>query len=284
MAIRISVFGGANMDILGVPEGELRLRDSNIGRVILRPGGVGRNIAEQIVRLGGRCALFTVFGTDSLADMLCASCARLGIDITHALTAEGATCVYLCLHEESGDMLAAVNDMRLTRLLTPDYAKKNMDRINAADLCVLDANAPVETVRYIAENAAVPLFMDPVSVAKLDRARAVLPRLAAIKPNILEARALTGCQDAAECANALVRGGAQKAFVSLGAEGICCADHTGCRTIPVRRPSAAVKTGVGDALCAGLAMALAAGENTWECAEYGMRCAADFLENEEENT
>ena len=36
----IAVFGGANMDILGMPAGELRLRDSNVGRVILRPGGV----------------------------------------------------------------------------------------------------------------------------------------------------------------------------------------------------------------------------------------------------
>ena len=99
------------MDILGMPAEKLLLRDSNIGHVTLRPGGVGRNIAEQLVRLGCKCTLLTAFGTDSLADALCASCARLGIDISHALTAQGNTCVYLCLHDETGDMLAAINDI-----------------------------------------------------------------------------------------------------------------------------------------------------------------------------
>ena len=278
----IAVFGGANMDILGMPRDALLLRDSNIGRVILRPGGVGRNIAQQIAMQGIPVTLFTVFGNDSLADALCASCARLGIDITHALMADGNTCVYLCLHEQNGDMLAAVNDMRLTERLTPEYAETCMERINEAGLCVLDANPPVETVAYIAAHAAVPLLMDPVSCAKLDRARAALPYLTAIKPNLLEARALTGESTPEACAKALVAAGVKMAFVSLGAEGICCADRHICRVIPVAQHSDAAKTGAGDALCAGLAIALAAGENTLECALHGMRCAAAFLEKEEE--
>lgn len=270
------------MDILGMPQGELRLRDSNIGHVTLRPGGVGRNIAQQIVKLGRACSLLTVFGSDSLADVLCDDCARLGIDITHALKAEGNTCVYLCLHEGSGDMLAAINDMRLTDRLTPAYAESCLEYINGSDLCVLDANPPVETVRFIAERAAVPVLMDPVSCAKLDKAKAVLPYLTAIKPNIHEARSLTEQTDVRSCAKALIRAGVQKAFVSMGPEGLCCADDQICAVLPVERFSAAAKTGVGDALCAGIAVALAAGESTLECGRYGMHCAAEFLKNEED--
>ena len=270
------------MDILGMPQDRLLMRDSNIGRVVLRPGGVGRNIAQQIAQLGCGCTLLTVFGNDALADALCASCARLGIDITHAMMAEGNTCVYLCLHEEAGDMLAAINDMRLTEKLTVSYASKHMEQINASDLCVLDANPPVDTVRYIAGHAAVPVLMDTVSCAKLDRVRAALPYLTAIKPNLMEARALTGESDPAACARSLIRSGVKRAFISLGADGLLCADAQISLCLPVERLSAAAKTGVGDALCAGLAVALAEGENTLECAKYGMRCAADFLEKEEE--
>ena len=270
------------MDILGIPAGELLLHDSNIGRVSLRQGGVGRNIAQQIAQLGHCCTLLTVFGNDPLADALCASCARLGIDITHALLAEGNTCVYLCLHEQSGDMLAAVNDMRLTDQLTVSYAADHMEQINAADLCVLDTNPPADTVRYVAEHAAVPVLLDTVSCAKLDRARAALPYLTAIKPNLMEARALTGENEPAKCAEVLVRRGVRHVFISLGADGLLCADARTSRLLPVERLSAAAKTGAGDALCAGLAVALACGESTLECAKYGMLCAAAFLEKEEE--
>ena len=39
------VVGGLNLDICGLPDGELVPRDSNIGRVEMRAGGVGHNIA-----------------------------------------------------------------------------------------------------------------------------------------------------------------------------------------------------------------------------------------------
>ena len=273
----IAVFGGANMDILGYPQGELRLRDSNIGRVLLRPGGVGRNIAAQIAMRGHACTLLTAFGTDDMAAVLRRSCMDAGVDISAALTAEGATCTYLCVHDETGDMLAAVNDMALAAALTPEYAAAALPVIDRSDLCVLDANPPVETVRYLAEHVAAPLLFDPVSCAKLDRAQGILPHLAAAKPNLLEAQALTGQTGPLECAKALVHAGVRRAFVSLGAAGLCCADADCCTVLPVEKLSASGKTGAGDALCAGLAIALAAGESTLECAKYGLHCAAEFL-------
>jgi len=50
----ILVIGGANMDILGMPGEHFAWRDSNIGRVMLSPGGVGRNMAEHLARAGAR--------------------------------------------------------------------------------------------------------------------------------------------------------------------------------------------------------------------------------------
>lgn len=279
---RIAVFGGANMDILGIPRDALRMRDSNIGRVVMRPGGVGRNVAEQIAASGVSCALFTVFGTDAMAEVLKADCRRKQIDISHALTAAGSTCVYLALHDETGDMLAAINDMALAERLTPEYAASALPEIDSAALCVLDANPPVETVRFLAEHTRAPLLMDAVSCAKLDRARAVLPRLFAIKPNLLEARLLTGKTSPQDCAAELLRRGVGRVFISLGGDGLCCADGEVCRIVPVEQQSDAPKTGAGDALCAGLAVALAQGAGTLESARYGMRRAAQFLNNKEE--
>ena len=44
----VYVIGAVNMDMSGTPAGPLRPGDSNPGRVMLSPGGVGRNIAENL--------------------------------------------------------------------------------------------------------------------------------------------------------------------------------------------------------------------------------------------
>ena len=46
--MRVIVIGGMNLDLLGMVDTPLTARDSNPGRVISRPGGVGRNIAARL--------------------------------------------------------------------------------------------------------------------------------------------------------------------------------------------------------------------------------------------
>ena len=275
--MKIAVFGSANMDILGLTDDKLLLRDSNIGTVVLKPGGVGRNIASHICEHGAECMLFTAFGNDVLADGLKAECIRLGMDISGSVTLPGRSNVYLCVHDETGDMLTAINDMGLMAALTPEFAATIIDQINACDLCVLDANLSEETLAYTASHATVPLLMDAVSCAKARRALAAMPYLEGFKPNIYEAQLLTGCEKAEDCAAKLLELGVKRVFISLGEDGVYYADAENCGRIPVEKISDAPKTGAGDALCAGLAVALANHESTRACAEYGMRSAARYL-------
>ena len=275
--MKIAVFGSANMDILGLTDDKLLLRDSNIGTVVLKPGGVGRNIASRICEHGVECMLFTAFGSDVLAEGLKAECQRLGMDISGSLTLPGRSNIYLCVHDETGDMLTAINDMGLMKALTPEYAATIMDQINACDLCVLDANLSEATLAYAASHATVPLLMDTVSCAKARRALVAMPYLTGFKPNIYEAQLLTGCEKAEDCADKLLELGVKRVFISLGEDGVYYADATERGRIPVEKISSAPKTGAGDALCAGLAVALAHHESTRACAEYGMRSAAKYL-------
>ena len=53
----ITVIGGINIDIEGSPFNKLRREDSNPGRISLSYGGVGRNITENIARIGGDVAV-----------------------------------------------------------------------------------------------------------------------------------------------------------------------------------------------------------------------------------
>ena len=78
----VYVIGGVNMDIAGTPAAELRGGDSNPGRVTLSPGGVGRNIAENLSRLGRRVSLITVLGDDAYAGAIREHCRNVGIDLS----------------------------------------------------------------------------------------------------------------------------------------------------------------------------------------------------------
>ena len=55
----VTIVGGANLDITGAPFAALIDRDSNPGLVTAAPGGVGRNIAENLARLGVPVKLLT---------------------------------------------------------------------------------------------------------------------------------------------------------------------------------------------------------------------------------
>ena len=198
--MKIAVFGGMNMDICGRTDHPLRLRDSNIGHIQMQPGGVGRNIAARLAENGAKCELFTVLGSDAMSDTLRADCQKRGISLQHALCCEGGACVYLCMHDLDGDMLLAMNDMALTERLDCGYARSILPILAGFDLCVLDANAPADTLTFLAQDLKIPTLLDPVSCAKAERVRAALPHLTAIKPNIYEARALTGCDAPEACA------------------------------------------------------------------------------------
>ncbi len=276
----VIVAGGMNLDLLGIPDGPLLARDSTPGRITLRAGGVGRNIAGRLSEAGARVRLITALGRGERAQMLDRMCQAAGIDLSLSV----ATCCpapcYLCIHDEQGDMALAVNDMSAMEYLTPEAMENRMPALNAADACVLDANLPRDTLEYIARHAAVPLILDPVSCAKAPRAQGILPYLAAIKPNRMEAEALTGERNVEKAAAALLAAGVRRVFVSLGAEGVYYADGSCAGYQPARPLPTIPATGAGDALCAGLTLALLAGKDTPSCAQSGQDAAFQALISE----
>ncbi len=268
------------MDILGTPSAAFALRDSNIGHVSMRPGGVGRNIAAQAARLKADVSFFTAFGNDAIAVTLMDACQRDGLDIHHALRTALPSSVYLAVHDDRGDMLVGINDMALSDAMTKETLAPLLSHINQAKVCVLDANLPEETLAFLAPRITVPILLDPVSCQKAPRAVPVLPYLAAFKPNLWEAQALTREQTPEKAAAALLASGVKRVFLSLGTEGIYYADAASNGYLRPQAISAAAQTGAGDAMAAGLAIALCRNLSTQECANMGMAAARSKLFDE----
>lgn len=73
------VVGGAAWDIKASSLAAARLHTSNPGTVSRTPGGVGRNIAEVIARLGGRVHLVAAVGADAAGRDLLARTSEAGV-------------------------------------------------------------------------------------------------------------------------------------------------------------------------------------------------------------
>ena len=261
----ITVVGGVNVDIGGFSHAPLKDRDSNPGRVALSLGGVGRNVAHNLCLLGKSVKLVTVMGQDANGSMLYRGCEALGMDLSLSEALLGQrTSTYLFIADNDNDMRLAVSDMDIYQAVTPEFLAQRMDVINAGEAVVLDTNIPEESIRYLASHATVPVIADPVSGAKAVRLLGALEYLTAIKPNALEAGILTGedvstVEGVCRAAQALVDKGVKNVLITMGAQGVCCADAQGVQIVPAYRAQVRNATGAGDAFSAGLCVALLQG-------------------------
>ena len=255
------VVGGVNVDIGGRSFVPLVAADSNPGKVSVSLGGVGRNIAHNMTLLGLEVRLLTAYGNDLNGQRVAASCAELGMDMTHALQIPGAnTSTYLYLTDPDGEMALAVSDMEICKEITPAYLASKLPLLQNARVVVADANIPAESLQYLAENCTAPLFVDPVSTIKAVKLQPILHRIHTLKPNRLEAELLSGVrirtkEDMVRAADVLLNMGVQRLFISLGADGVLAADKNEKLWLSNIPGTMVNTTGCGDAFTAALVWA-----------------------------
>ena len=279
---RVAVIGGANMDICGSPAGQLVPRDSNPGTVTVRPGGVGRNIAHGLRLLGVEVSLITAVGGDVYGAGLLENCRSLGIDMSMSLVLpEQRSSTYLYVTDQRGEMQTAVADMEITECITPRALAPLMAQINRADAVLIDCNLSAETLRYVAQRCTAPLYADPVSTAKAGRLAGLLDRLTVLKPNALEAEALTGEADPERAAKALLAAGVRRIFVTLSGDGMLAGSGDTLLHLPCYETQLVNTTGAGDAFFSGTVMGLVRGATLAEASGYGARLASATISREE---
>ena len=281
------VVGGVNVDIGGRSFAPLVAQDSNPGTVRLSLGGVGRNIAHNLALLGTDVHLLTAYGDDLYGERVAASCSELGIDLSHALRiAGGATSTYLYLTDHRGEMALAVSDMEICKKITPSYLSSQLPLLQNAQVVVADANLSAESLEFLAENCAAPLFVDPVSTAKAQKLRPILGKIHTLKPNRLEAELLSGVpirseQDLERAADELTAMGLHRLFISLGSQGVYAAMGSERLRLPNLPGQMVNTTGCGDAFMAALVWAYLEGMGLKSTALAGLAAGAIAMESPE---
>ena len=278
----IAVIGAANVDICAGSSAALAAGDSTPGTITTAAGGVARNVAENLSRLAHRVHLISAVGNDLQGQFLLDHTRRAGVDVAGCSTwPSSRTGSYLSMSRPDGSLVAAINDMAILDLISPEELQRHAAVLASASAIVVDCNLSAESIAWLMQNSGnKPIFIDGVSSHKCLRILPHLARVQTLKVNRLEAAALTGwpvenAQQAMAAAQSLRARGAANVVVSLGSGGVCwCGPGNSHGHVAALKVNAINSNGAGDALMAGLVHGVLAGWPLDQSARFGNACAA----------
>lgn len=255
----IVVLGAASVDLRGVPDDVLMMEDSNPGSFTKSAGGVGRNIGENLARLGYRTDMITVLSDDRFGNWLMERGAEVNLRYQHSFVLQGdRTPTYLEILNEDGEMVVAIADMKLMDEFIPELVEKKKEFIENSKLIVVDTNLPRETLEYIFTHINGEFLVDGVSSAKVRKLEGLLTKVHTLKVNKHEAetllrRPLFDMEDVKDGAVELVTQGASRSVITCGKDGAVAFDGKDGYVLTSGSVEVTNATGAGDAFTAGLA-------------------------------
>ena len=284
---RVLVVGAAGLDVKVRPEEtSLSMGQSNPGEIRWGWGGVARNIAENLARLGAEVHLVTAVGNDEWGKDLLQQLVELGVDTSDCIISDtNPTASYVALYQANAQMWVAFDDMSVVRQITPGYIYRLRRLVRETDMICIDANiipSSLKTLMRLAEEYDVPITADPTTAILTHRLIPHLSQLSLITPNKSEAEALLNMkletdQAISEGARALVKAGVDLAIITLGAKGLYYATSAESGRLPAFPVNVVDPTGAGDALTAAVAYGLLSGVSPGESVRLGMAAASQTL-------
>ncbi|SFU30580.1 carbohydrate kinase [Pseudoduganella namucuonensis] len=288
----IMCIGAANLDRKLRTLHPMQMGTSNPATAEEVHGGVARNIAENLSRLGIAAALLTAVGDDASGVALQRHAEAAGVDTRGSLKLPNTySGTYTAVLDERGEMVLALADMALYDQLTPEFLSSRAPQRIAASMVVADMNLPLASMAALLEEArmgAAPLVVVAVSQPKMARLPADLRglRLLILNQGELETRVgrklVTQAEMASACREVRAQG-AQDLIITCGGEGVyytTASSADGLAWLPAPRVDVVDVTGAGDAFAAGVCWSLyqGNGDMTLAC-RRGLKVAAMTLES-----
>lgn len=278
------VIGGCNVDIFGKSTKKIIPADSNIGKIGIFAGGVGRNIAENIARLGENTHMLSALGNDANADFLRNNLKTLGIDYSLSEDMEISSSCYMFIADNDGEMQLAVSDMEIYDVATRNMLEGKFNKINQFDILVMDTNFSQDVIDCVFENATIPIFVDTVSTKKAEKIKKHLSKISYIKPNALEAEVLTGihvCDEktAKQACQKLIEEGVKCVFLTLSEKGGIAMTRDEFAKAEIFKTQVINATGAGDSFVGGAVFGIMQSASLAETLNLAMASASICVES-----
>ncbi|WP_343560557.1 carbohydrate kinase family protein [Kiloniella sp. b19] len=286
---QLLAIGAAHWDVQQKSINPVVMASSNPVACSRSMGGVARNVACDLGRLGHQAGLMSLWGDDLPGDELQSSLQEQGLSLV-PVARHGAlpTASYTAVLDCDGELLVGLADMAIYDAFVPSSFVPHLMEMQRYSHWFVDANLPEESLSYLARQAPEKVFVaaDCVSVAKCHRLVDLLPRVDLLFCNEAEIRALLkeGYDVGLETLGPrlLERFSVKAAVVSDGARGAWI--FTGKKN-PHHVPAVHVEkdyivdvTGAGDAMIAGTLCGLLRGLELVDAVQRGMNASALCLQ------
>jgi len=277
----ITCIGGANVDRKFQFIDRMIPETSNPATTEQTTGGVARNIAENLGRLGSEVNLVTVVGEDTEGSWILDQ-TKTHVDISASQRLSEATGTYSAILDVDGEMMFALADMNIYEKIDIPFIEKRWAVIGSSEMVMLDTNFPPDVIEYIIRRCAsegVPLTIIPVSAPKVKHLPESLEGVTWFICNKGEAEMYLGMEietegDFFKAAKAITQRGAERVVITRGEMGLIyyTAYQEASAILPPKVDVADV-TGAGDALVAGIIYGYLKGSDTDGSCRIGVSCS-----------
>jgi pseudouridine kinase len=254
-------FGGAVLDRTYQVSGSPIAETSNPATAMSSFGGVARNVAETLARLGRVMGFVSAVGDDEAGRSIVAQLTALGVDMSDCVIAQNAsTAEYAAILDGDGALHMGLAAMDVFEVLTPHVVATLAPVLSNTQWVFADTNPPAETLAALIGSKpgfkqGFKLAVDTVSVTKARRLPSDLNGVDVLFTNQDEACAMIGDHDhrhdPVSCAKTLQDRGAQNVLLTLGRDGHLIAHGEQITHVAACAEHIANVTGAGDALIAG---------------------------------
>ncbi|XP_077567312.1 uncharacterized protein LOC144192131 [Stigmatopora nigra] len=166
---KIVVIGGINVDVIAKGKTKtLQFGQTNPGSVFQSCGGVGRNIADCLSRLGHQPTFISATGADSHSDAVFNYCKHMNTSGVMRLE-DQSTATYCAVITENGELGLGLGDMDIHRQITEQYVSQFEKQLLSSSLVCLDGNIPTSTIDYVcslAKNHEINVWFEPTDSDK----------------------------------------------------------------------------------------------------------------------
>ncbi|MFD1361889.1 carbohydrate kinase family protein [Lentibacillus salinarum] len=258
-ASSIICIGGANVDRKFYLKHNIVNETSNPVYSSSSVGGVARNIAENLGRLGEEVKLMTASGYDAdWKEIAQASSPFMDLSLVTQCEQQ-STGSYTAVLDKHGDLSIAFADMDIFESITPELLQKNKAILQNATCIVVDLNCPRETIDFLCSftlKEQIPLVVIPVSAPKMER---LPPSLSAVDWLIVNKdetetfmnMTILDQQDWKQSVKKWLDAGVKNVIVTNGSEGAMAGTENGdiYHYQAIETPTIIDVTGAGDSFC-----------------------------------
>ncbi|MEN2767102.1 carbohydrate kinase [Ornithinibacillus xuwenensis] len=169
---QIICIGGANVDRKFYVKGELQFGTSNPIRSTQSAGGVARNVAENLGRLGMDISLITASGLDAEWSFIEVASSTY-MDLNHVIPMpKASTGSYSAVINDTGELILALADMDIYDAITPELLQTRLTGFPQPRCIIADLNLASDALFYLqqfANQRKIPLVFIAVSAPKMSR-------------------------------------------------------------------------------------------------------------------